>query len=114
MLKTTVAAAAILALSAAPALAKEPLFWNLTVNTINSVVLSAPGKNAWGPEQIVNDKDKTVDPDERLKITGTADGVYDVKFKDVKGRSCLVPNVAVVAGQIFSIDEKQLGKACTP
>ena len=104
--------AALLLLTAGSAFAKAPLLWNLTVNTMNSVLISPAGKDQWGTDEIVNDKDGSVDPDERLKITGVADGTYDVKFKDVKGRTCLVRNVAIQADKIFSIDEKDL-KGCT-
>ena len=61
-----------------------------------------------GPNQCKNDKDGTVDPDERLRITGIAPGSYDAKLKDVSGRTCLVRNVKVEAGEIFSIEEKEL------
>jgi len=112
MPKIAATAALLLLLATGPALAKVPLLWNLTLNTINSVTISPAGKNQWGADQIVNDKDHAVDPDERLKITDVADGVYDVKFKDVKGRVCVVPNVEIHADKIFTIDEKAL-KGCT-
>lgn len=44
--------------------------WNLTSATISSFELSPAGKNEWGPNQTLNDKDKEVDHDERLRITG--------------------------------------------
>ena len=76
-----------------------------------SLQLSPPGKNEWGRNQADNDRDHTVDHDERLKITDTAAGVYDVKFVDKSGRTCIVPNVQVKAGAIFTIEEKEL-KGC--
>ncbi|WP_426442173.1 hypothetical protein [Bradyrhizobium genosp. P] len=92
--------------------AKDTQFWNLTANTITSLQLSPPGKNAWGNNQADNDRDHTVDHDERLKITDTEAGIYDVRFIDKNGRTCVVPNVQVKTGAIFSIEEKQL-KSCT-
>jgi V8-like Glu-specific endopeptidase len=83
----------------------------LTANTITSLQLSPPGKNEWGLNQADNDRDHTVDHDERLKITDTAAGIYDVKFVDKSGRTCIVPNVQVKAGAIFTIEEKEL-KGC--
>ena len=65
-----------------------------------------------GPNQCKNDKDGTVDPDERLPITGVAPGSYDAKLKDVSGRTCIVRNIKVEAGEIFSIEEKEL-TSCT-
>lgn len=102
----------VLALISTRALAKDTRFWNLTANTITSLQLSSPGKNEWGRNQADNDRDHTVDHDERLKITDTEAGTYDVKFVDQSGRTCIVPNVQVKAGSVFSIEEKEL-KGCT-
>src|SRR6204780_2158318 len=102
----------ILAFIPVSASAKDTQFWNLTANTITSLQLSPVGKNEWGRNQADNDRDHTVDHDERLKITDTATGVYDVKMVDKSGRTCVVQNVQVKAGSIFSIEEKNL-KDCT-
>ena len=112
MTRAAILIASILALIPISASAKDTQFWNLTANTITSLQLSPPGKNEWGRNQADNDKDHTVDHDERLKITDTASGTYDVKIVDKSGRSCVVPNIQVKAGAIFSIDEKNL-KDCT-
>jgi hypothetical protein len=90
------------------ALAKDTRFWNLTANTIISLQLSPAGKNDWGRNQADNDRDHTVDHDERLKITDTVPGIYDVKFVDKIGRTCVVPNIEVKTGAVFSIEEKDL------
>jgi hypothetical protein len=101
----------ILAFIPMSASAKDTRFWNLTANTITSLQLSPAGKNEWGQNQADNDRDHTVDHDERLKITDTAPGMYDVKFADKSGRTCVVPNVQVKTGAIFTIEEKEL-KGC--
>ncbi len=90
--------------------AQKMHFWNLTKQTIDQLYLAPTGTTEWGPNQCLNDDDKTVDSDERLLLKGIAPGNYDVKLHDVKGRSCLVKNVAVKAGgkYNFSIDEKEL------
>ena len=90
------------------ALAKDTRFWNLTANTITSLQLSPAGKSDWGRNQADNDRDGTVDHDERLKITDTVPGMYDVKFVDKTGRTCVVPNIEVKTGSIFTIEEKSL------
>jgi hypothetical protein len=107
------AAAAALAVvsSAAMAADRPPRFWNLTLHTISEFYLAPAGTTNWGENQCKNDKDGTVDADERLRITGVDPGIYDARLKDVTGRTCLVPNVKVEAGQIFSIEEKDL-KSC--
>jgi V8-like Glu-specific endopeptidase len=111
MTRAVILAAFILAFVPMSASAKDTRFWNLTANTITSLQLSPAGKNEWGQNQADNDRDHTIDHDERLKITDTAAGVYDVKFVDKSGRTCVVPNVQVKTGAVFTIEEKDL-KGC--
>jgi hypothetical protein len=108
MAKAFILTAFILAFISTGASAKDTQFWNLTANTITALQLSPPGKNEWGRNQTDNDRDRTVDHDERLKITDTAAGIYDVKFVDKSGRTCVVPNIQVKTGAIFAIEEKSL------
>jgi hypothetical protein len=98
-------------LSLTPSLAadrKPTRFWNLTANTIVSLQLSPAGQQAWGRNQCDNDKDHEVDHDERLRITDIAPGRYDVRFKDKTGRVCVVNDIEVKDGDIFTIEEKDL------
>ncbi len=90
-------------------------FWNLTTVTIQELYLAPTGTTQWSKNQCANDRDGTVDADERLTITGITPGHYDVKLKDKKGRSCIVKNVEVVAGKpyAFSVSDKDLTD-CTP
>ena len=83
-------------------------FWNLTMYTITDLRMSPAGKDIWGPNQCENDRDGTVDHDERLRITGIEPGRYDVKLADKIGRVCVVRNVEVKDGAVFAIEEKQL------
>ena len=83
-------------------------FWNLTANTVTHFYLAPAGSGKFGADQTPNDADGTVDHDERLKITGVTTGKYDAKLQDNKGRTCIIKNVSVVAGDIFSIEEKDL------
>jgi hypothetical protein len=87
---------------------KPTRFWNLTRNTIVSLQMSPAGQQAWGRDQCENDRDHEVDHDERLRITDIAPGRYDVRFKDKAGRVCVVKNIDVKDGAIFSIEEKDL------
>jgi hypothetical protein len=113
VLKVVLAALVLATTSMAFAEASRPTrFWNLTRHTISELSLAPAGTTDFGPNQCKNDKDGTVDPDERLRITGVAPGAYDAKIKDTSGRSCLVRNVKVEAGEIFSIEEKDL-TSCT-
>ena len=87
-------------------------FWNLTANTVKQLYLSPAGTDQWGADQCRNDKDGEVDHDERLRVTGIQSGRYDVKLHDMRGRVCVVRNVEVKEGAVFSIEEKQLTE-CT-
>ena len=98
-----------LSLTAALAADRKPTrFWNLTANTIVSLQMSPAGQGAWGRDQCENDRDHEVDHDERLRITDTAPGRYDVRLKDKSGRVCIVKDVDVKDGAIFTIEEKDL------
>ena len=108
-MRTAVALAGLLA-CATPVLAQGDRirFWNLTSNTITKFYLAPTGSNNYGPDQCPNDRDGTVDHDERLRITGITPGRYDAKFQDKTGRICIVKNIAIKAGDIFSIEEQQV------
>ncbi len=84
-------------------------FWNLTGETITHLYLAPAGTPNWGADQCKNDPDGSVDFDERLRITGIRSGRYDVKFTDKTGRSCVVKNVEVKEGAVFSIDKEMSG-----
>ena len=65
--------------TAAVAQNRPTRFWNLTKNTITELHLAPAGTSNWGPDQCKNDKDGTVELDERLRISGAPTGSYDVK-----------------------------------
>ena len=74
--------------AAAQSKGKGIRFWNLTSETISGFQLSPAGKTEWGPNQTLNDKDKEVDHDERLRITGVEPGRYDAKVSYPTARQC--------------------------
>src|SRR5271168_538511 len=84
-------------------------FWNLTGETITHLYLAPTGTTGWGTDQCKNDPDGSVDFDERLRIIGIGSGHYDVKFTDKAGRTCVVKNVEIKAGAVFSIDKEMAG-----
>ncbi|WP_448190587.1 hypothetical protein [Azospirillum sp. sgz301742] len=88
-------------------------FWNLTSDVITELKLAKPGSNAWGKNQTLNDKDKTVEPDERLKLSDVTPGTWDVSVKNKKGRTCILRNVTLSGtdAYAFSIGEEDM-KAC--
>ena len=90
--------------------AERMQFWNLTSNTITALALAPPGTSNFGPNQCANDKDGSVDHDERLRLVGVIPGRYDVRVTDQKGRVCLARNVTVNAGghYAFSLSDDDL------
>jgi hypothetical protein len=86
--------------------------WNLTTATISGFQLSPAGKTDWGPNQTLNDKDKEVDHDERLRITGVEPGRYDAKVSYRDAQQCLVRDIEIKPDAVFSIADKDL-KDCT-
>src|ERR1700741_2387616 len=98
----------IVAVTGACAAERPMRFWNLTLHTISEFQLAPAGSGAWGENQCKNDKDGTVDSDERLRITGISPGRYDARIKDVSGRVCFARNIDIKAGAIFSIEERDL------
>jgi hypothetical protein len=83
-------------------------FWNLTTATVSGFQLSPAGKDSWGPNQTLNDKDREVDHDERLRITGVDPGRYDAKVSYRDNRQCLVRGIEIKADSVFSIEDKDL------
>ena len=107
-------ALALLSASASEAAAqgKGIRLWNLTTATISEFQLSPLGKNDWGANQTLNDKDKEVDHDERLRIIGVEPGRYDAKVSYPDARQCLVKGIEIKADAVFSIADKDL-KDCS-
>jgi hypothetical protein len=86
--------------------------WNLTTSTISGFQLSPAGTDAWGPNQTLNDRDKEVDHNERLRITSVEPGRYDAKVSYRDSRQCLVRDIEIRADAVFSIADKDL-KDCS-
>ncbi len=69
-------------------------------------------KDAWGPNLTLNDKDKEVDHDERLRITDQDPGRYDAKIGYPNGRVCFARGIDIKADAVFTVEDKDL-KDCT-
>jgi hypothetical protein len=82
--------------------------WNLTTARMTGFELSPAGKRDWGPNQTLNDRDKEVDHDERLRITGVEPGRYDAKVSYPDARQCFVRDIEIKADAVFSIADKDL------
>ena len=99
MRQVAVGAAAALAVLApdfgARAAEQRLTFWNLTSDTITNLVMAPAGTGTFGPNQCANDRDGSVDHDERLRLTGVQPGRYDVRLTQKRGRVCTIRNVEV-------------------
>ena len=94
--------------AAAQSKGKGIRLWNLTTETISGFQLSPAGKTDWGPNQCLNDKDKEVDHDERLRITGVEPGRYDARVSYPNARQCIVRDIEIKAEAVFLIEDKDL------
>jgi hypothetical protein len=104
-----VIAAGVAAPSPAEAAAKKGMrLWNLTGETLDRVELAPAGTGHFGRDQCRNDKDGEVDFDEELPITDVTPGSYDIRVRDVHGRTCLAKAVVVKAEGAFTVHEKDL------
>lgn len=110
MMRWILALAALLLAGSAELVAqgKGIQFWNLTTATVVSFQLSPIGKDAWGTNQTLNDRDKEVDHDERLRITGIEPGHYDARIGYRNDRTCFARNIEIKADAVFSIADKDL------
>jgi hypothetical protein len=94
--------------------AEKPIrFWNLTSATVTELRLAPAGSDKFGPDQCKNDKDGSVDHDERLPITGVTPGRYDIRIGYKGGKTCRVANVAIESGKVFSVEDKDLRDCST-
>ena len=83
--------------------------YNMTTRTdFNGVYLAPAGTENWGPNQALNDKDKSLDTTERLLLTGLSSGRYDVKLVAKDGRTCIIRNIDLTSTNSFMIREGQL------
>lgn len=94
--------------NAASAGEKPAQFWNLTAQTVTLLQLAPAGTGHYGPNLCLNDKDKSVDHDERLKIPGLETGTFDIKIGAAQGPVCTVKGIKIEAGKVFSIEDKDL------
>jgi hypothetical protein len=92
------------------ALASDRFFlYNLTASTTFTGVYLAPaGSGHWGDNQALNDKDKTVDPSERLQIKNIDRGRFDAKVVDKAGRTCIKRAIDLSKDTTFDIRDGDL------
>lgn len=100
--------ASCVAMSADAAEPPRLKMWNLTPETLVDIRLAPAGSSTFGDNQCANDKDGQVEFDEMVRITRTPPGTYDLRLRDVKGRTCFARRIQVPAEGNFSVGEKEL------
>jgi hypothetical protein len=104
-----------LSLTCSVAIAAEDdslLFLNRVGESIVKLQLAPAGTTKWGPDQCQYEDDKSVENNEKIPLKGTTPGRYDIRFTDLKGRSCTVKNLEVKAGALVVLREKELPPEC--
>jgi hypothetical protein len=97
------------AASQATAAADRFFVYNLTdASTFTGVYLAPAGTIQWGANQALNDKDRAIDPSERLQIKDVSRGVFDVKLVDEKGRVCFAHGIDLTKETTFEIRDRDL------
>ena len=83
--------------------------YNLTTSTTFTGVFLAPaGTSQWGTNQALNDKDKAIDPSERLPIKDITRGTFDLKLVDRQGRVCITHGIDLSRDTTFEIRDADL------
>ena len=100
----------ICALLAAHALAADRFSgFNETASTeFTGVYLAPRGTSQWGPNQALNDKDKSWEPGERLQVKGASRDVFDLKVVDRAGHVCIKHGIDLTNDTTFDIRDADL------
>ena len=101
-----------LACSAAIAAESNLLFLNRVGETLVKLQLAPAGSSKWGPDQCQFEDDKSVENNEKIPLKEIVPGRYDVRFTDLKGRTCMVKNLEVKDGALVVLREAELPPEC--
>ena len=101
-----------LACSTAIAAESNLLFLNRVGETLVKLQLAPAGSSKWGPDQCQFEEDKSVENNEKIPLKEVTPGRYDVRFTDLKGRTCTVKNLDVKDGALVVIRENELPPEC--
>jgi hypothetical protein len=83
--------------------------YNLSTSTdLDGLYLAPAGTTDWGPNQALNDKDKSLEHGERLRLTGIARGHYDAKLTYGQGHVCIKRGIDLTRDLTFDIRDSDL------
>jgi hypothetical protein len=91
---------------------KPLLFLNRAGETMVKLQFAPAGTTKWGADQTQYEDDKQVEHNEKIPLQGVTPGRYDVRFTDIKGRSCTVKNLDVTPGTLLVIRQAELPPEC--
>jgi hypothetical protein len=83
-------------------------FNETTATVFTGVYLAPEGSDAWGPNEVLNDKDKVWDAGERLPIKGVSRGRFDLKIVDRAGRVCIKHGLDLTRDLTFDVRDGDL------
>jgi hypothetical protein len=89
--------------------AERFFLYNLTTaTTFTGVYLAPAGSDRWGSNQALNDKDKELEPSERLLIKDVEHDRVDAKLVDQNGRTCIRHDIDLSKDTTFDIRDADL------
>ena len=91
---------------------KPLLFLNRAGETIVKLQFAPAGTTKWGLDQSQYEDDKQIEHNEKIPLKDVTPGRYDVRFTDIKGRSCTMKGLDVKAGALVVIREAELPREC--
>ncbi len=83
---------------------------NKSKTEIHHLYLSAANEKDWGPDQLGDKNNDTVDPGATFTLTGIERGHFDVKIVAEDGTECEVDDVSFNEGKEWVITERMLDK----
>ena len=107
LVRILVASAAVVAMIR-PAAAEELEIVNKSKVDIHHIFISPANQKAWGPDQLGAD---SIEPGARFTINKIPTGTYDLKLVDEDGTECVLEDVAIDEGKVWTITGKILN-AC--
>jgi hypothetical protein len=91
---------------------KPLLFLNRAGETMVKLQFAPAGTTKWGSDQTQYEDDKQVEHNEKITLRDVTPGRYDVRFTDIKGRSCTVKNLDLKPGTLVVIRQAELPPEC--
>ena len=83
---------------------------NKSKSSVHHLYVSDSGAKNWGPDQLGNGSDDTVEPGSKFTLRGIEAGTYDVKIVTEDGTECEVDDADFDESKQWVITERMLDK----